>query len=113
MSDVIFQFALKCVDLGEIYQIYECNISYDVLKEWLANEANILRQLHHPNIVGFEDFFINGRSAYIAMEYVDGPALIDLIPSGGMKEQDAKYYFRQICEAVAYCHSQSVHSSFN
>src|SRR5579863_513313 len=43
------------------------------------NEADALRRLSHPNIVRFHDFFEWGPSVALAMEFVEGNTLDDVI----------------------------------
>ena len=38
----------------------------------MQNEVNCLKQLNHKNIVKVEEFFIEGSSIKVVMEYVEG-----------------------------------------
>lgn len=69
--------------------------------------ANYLSQLDHPNIVTLYDYgFHNGR-AYLAMEYVDGPKLSDLIPNRQTRAwlERCFQYFVQLLPAIRYAHN--------
>jgi serine/threonine-protein kinase len=46
-------------------------------------EAEILRRLHHPNIVSYYDDGAHRGHAWIAMEYVDGPTCEDMLQRRG------------------------------
>ncbi len=55
--------------------------------ERFKREAAITKEIRHPNIVSTHEFGqINGMH-FIAMEYVDGPALIDLIEDKGALDE--------------------------
>lgn len=69
--------------------------------------ASFLSQLHHPNIVQLYDYgFVNER-AYMAMEYIDGNMLADLIPNHQTQEWTARILqlFVQLLSAVRYAHN--------
>jgi eukaryotic-like serine/threonine-protein kinase len=76
----------------------------------LADEARLSVWLNHPNIVQVLDFGRVGRSYYLAMEYVDGCDLCDLIRPGGGRQGralpigTALYVMIQVAEALDYAH---------
>lgn len=75
----------------------------------IEREARVLARLQHPNIVGVYDAgSIEGRS-YLAMEYVPGYSLRELLDSSGrMPELEAIRYGQQIAAALHYAHEQGV-----
>ncbi len=79
------------------------------LVERLEAEATALRALDHPHIVRLlESGPLENGSLYLAMEYVDGPALSHAIPSAGFPAARACELFRQISAAVIHAHSRGV-----
>jgi Tol biopolymer transport system component len=71
-------------------------------------EARAASALSHPNICTvFEVAEIDGRP-YIAMEYVDGRPLSELIPSDGFPAETVVRYARQIGDALAHAHDRGV-----
>jgi len=80
-------------------------------------EIKILRQLKHPNIVDLLDVVCDkdradGESIFIVFEFCMrdlAAAIQDRLPLRGyLSTGEAKWVFRQILEAVAFCHSQGV-----
>ena len=73
----------------------------------LKKEAEIGRLLFHPNVVRvFSSFELDG-SFYIAMEFVDGPDLKDLLalsPNRRLPPRVVAGIGIQVCEALAYAH---------
>ena len=65
-------------------------------------EAQAAAGLQHPNVVGIFD-----RGSFIAMEYVDGPSLKDLV-KGGMSPKDAIDFTRQILNAARFAHRKGI-----
>src|SRR5208337_4731606 len=74
----------------------------------LLREARLASQLNHPHIAAIYDLGEEDGRAYIAMEYVEGLPLADLIPEGGMPLEQVERYAGQITGALAYAHEQGV-----
>ena len=70
-------------------------------------EAQSAAGLQHPNVVGIYDRGGFRDTYFIAMEYVDGPSLKDLV-KGGMGTQDAINYTRQILNAARFAHRKGI-----
>ena len=70
-------------------------------------EAQSAAGLQHPNVVGVFDRGSFSDSYFIAMEYVDGPSLKDLV-KGGMGIQDAIDFTRQILNAARFAHRKGI-----
>jgi beta-lactam-binding protein with PASTA domain/predicted Ser/Thr protein kinase len=70
-------------------------------------EAQSAAGLQHPNVVGVFDRGSFADSYFIAMEYVDGPSLKDLV-KGGMGTQDAINFTRQILNAARFAHRKGI-----
>jgi len=74
----------------------------------LLREARLASQLVHPHIAAIYDLGEEDGRAYIAMEYVEGLPLADLIPEGGMARDQFERYVAQISGALAFAHQQGV-----
>ncbi len=79
------------------------------LKERLHREAQAAGKLSHPNIVTIYDVGSEGHLQYIAMEYLEGRTLEDMI------KKKTKFNYRiiaeiimQICSALEYAHQQGI-----
>jgi beta-lactam-binding protein with PASTA domain/predicted Ser/Thr protein kinase len=70
-------------------------------------EAQSAAGLQHPNVVAIFDRGVFRDTYFIAMEYVDGPALKDLV-KGGMGVQDAIDFTRQILKAARFAHRKGI-----
>jgi serine/threonine protein kinase len=70
-------------------------------------EAQSAAGLQHPNVVGIFDRGSFRDSYFIAMEYVDGPSLKDLV-KGGMGTKDAIDFTRQILHAARFAHRKGI-----
>lgn len=64
--------------------------------DWFKDVYNLLKNLDHPNILKYYDFFENDANYYLVMEMFEGQQLLDLIISnannnkGWMPESTAK-----------------------
>lgn len=79
------------------------------LKERLHREAQAAGKLSHPNIVTIYDVGSEGSLQYIAMEYLEGHTLEEMI------KKKTRFNYRiiaqmisQICAALDYAHSQGI-----
>ncbi len=78
-------------------------------RQRFIDEARILSNLHHPNIVGLFSFFMEDGGYLMIMEYAGGQTLRDLIAkTGPIPEQRTRHILRQIAEAMYYAHAKSV-----
>ncbi len=72
-------------------------------------EAETLGRLTHPNIVVLHDSgeTEDGRF-YLAMEFVDGPRLSDVVREGPLPADRAIRLMLQVCAALRYAHKRGV-----
>ena len=75
----------------------------------LIREVSLLRKLRHPNIVSISDFFTEGESDYIALEYLstDLRNFMLSVPSR-LPESTVKFYTHQILSGLEYCHDLNI-----
>lgn len=81
-----------------------------VIVERFQREGISLRDLHHPNIVRFIDFFQDGDHQYIVMEYVRGGTLSQLLhrEGRGVPLTTAVSIMIGLFEALAHAHRHHV-----
>jgi serine/threonine protein kinase len=71
-------------------------------------EAKAASALNHPNIVTVHDIDQSDGIDFIAMEYVEGRTLNELIGRKGLKLNEALKYGVQIADALATAHSAGI-----
>ena len=72
-------------------------------------EAKAAAQLNHPNIVTVYDAGEQGGRYYIAMEFVDGSTLKQIVRKRGAIAPGGVFHVLvQMCEALAYAHDKKV-----
>jgi len=78
-----------------------------MIKHNFEREANILAALNHPGIVQVYDFFSESDRSYLALEYVDGNNLEDILTEteGFLSETQVVHWAIQVCEVLSYLHS--------
>ncbi len=79
----------------------------------LHREAAIAAQLTHPNIVGIHEVgmvrnSIGEPTHFIAMDYVEGPTLAEILRKGKTKLPDLLRMLEEVARATAYAHSKGV-----
>lgn len=75
----------------------------------MAREIHHHRQLRHPNIVTLFEILSTESAIYIVCEYCPNGELFDLLTTTGrFSEQQAQFFFRQLVDAVRYCHERGI-----
>ena len=109
MAVVYRAFDLKThqtVALKVLREEYEHDEEY---RERFQREAEVGRRLNHPNIVNLVDSGAVGGVRYIALEYVDGKTLKEIIQQKGtMQQEEAVHYALQILAALGHAHSRKI-----
>ena len=83
----------------------------------IINEANILKQLQHPNITALHKVSNEGKYTssegqnkkvtYAVLEFAENGALIEFILSTRkLSEETTRYFFIQLIEGLSYLHSK-------
>jgi serine/threonine protein kinase len=79
------------------------------LSERFKREASVMMSFRHENIVSVYDHFKHGKSYFIAMEYIDGISLEDLVDrKKRIPPLAAALIFREICRGLQYAHHKGV-----
>lgn len=101
-----FKFAIK---------IYAKSACRDAELRHFRQEMK-LKQLDHPNIIKLFDVNENGKAyssgrevaevCYSVLELATNGNFLDYIANNAMDEGVVRYYFKQLCQAVAYMHEQ-------
>lgn len=93
----------------------DVNVRKSALEQF-ENEAKILRQLDHPQIVKLVDFFVEDHRAYLVLEHISGASLRQLVRNKGtFSEEKVKALATQMCEILNYLHGLNppvVHRDF-
>ncbi len=77
-------------------------------RQRFAQEARAASALNHPGIVTIYEIDHADDADFIAMEYVPGKTLEQLIPAKGMKPIEALRYAIQIADALAAAHAGGI-----
>jgi serine/threonine protein kinase len=73
-------------------------------------EARRLAKLKHPNIVGVHQVFEDNNTAYMALDYVDGLDLLDLLDDGKKQfgPEETRHILITILGAIEFIHSRNI-----
>jgi serine/threonine protein kinase len=75
----------------------------------IKKEISIMLLVNHQNIVCVKDVFATTTKIFIVLELVEGGELFDKISAQGrLKDEQARFYFRQLVSGLEHCHSQGV-----
>ncbi|KAJ5067246.1 protein kinase [Anaeramoeba ignava] len=75
----------------------------------LKNELKILQEIKHPNVISLYEIIETKSFVYLITQYASGGELFDFIVSHGRLEEPlTRKFFRQIIDAVDFCHSHNI-----
>lgn len=81
---------------------------YDLVKQGLLVETDLLKRLNHPNlpsivdVIDGEDFFL------IVMDFIEGNTLSDILKEYGPQSQEKVVcWAKQLCNVLCYLHSRT------
>ncbi|XP_017019750.1 myosin light chain kinase, smooth muscle isoform X2 [Drosophila kikkawai] len=89
-------------------KVIKCIKSQD--RQKVLEEISIMRSLQHPKLLQLAASFESPREIVMVMEYITGGELFERVVADDftLTELDCILFLRQVCDGVAYMHSQSV-----
>ena len=85
----------------------EKNKNYEIMKQSLITETNLLKELKHPYLPSIADIIESDDTIIIVMDYVEGRPLSDILTEEVTIEEDkVADYAIQLCDVLDYLHSQ-------
>jgi serine/threonine protein kinase len=105
--------------IGIVYRAFDTTLQRSVAiktlgrsspdaRESLLREARAASALNHPHICTIHEVGEHDGIAFIAMEYIEGRPLRELIPSEGLPPESVVRYGIQVTEAVEHAHRHGV-----
>lgn len=82
----------------------------DVSKAHLFQEVVSMKLVQHPHVVRLYEVIDTPTKLYLILEFADGGDMYEYIMkhANGLNETLARKYFRQICQALKYCHQMRI-----
>jgi serine/threonine protein kinase len=77
-------------------------------KRRFVQEARSASALNHPHIITIHDIGSENGADFIAMEYLEGKTLGQMIPPKGLAPREALNYAVQIADALAAAHAKGI-----
>ncbi|KAI5408430.1 CBL-interacting serine/threonine-protein kinase 10 [Lathyrus oleraceus] len=79
------------------------------LMDRIKREISVMKLARHPNIIQLFEVMGTKTKIYFVMEYAKGGELFNKVSKGKLKEEVAHRYFKQLINAVDFCHSRGVY----
>ncbi|KAF4318192.1 hypothetical protein BBO99_00007436 [Phytophthora kernoviae] len=95
---------------GKEWAVKVVKLSNEVDKDALRNEINILKRLHHPQIVRVIGSYEDKEHMYMIMQLCKGKELYEHVYQDGRKfsEDDVRKIIRALLRALAFLHSNFI-----
>ncbi len=109
--------------MGRVYlaqdRVLERPVAVKVLRDVLSHDAGSVRRLveeakaairlAHPNIVRVDDYHDDGTVKFLAMEFVEGESLADLLGrESKLPEERARRIATEVCRGLEHAHANKV-----
>jgi Tol biopolymer transport system component/predicted Ser/Thr protein kinase len=108
--------------MGEVYRARDTRLGREVAvkvlsaefaadadrKKRFEQEARAASALNHPNIVTIHDIGTEGDTVYIAMEYVDGRTLREVVGAGALPTRRLLDLSYQLADGLAKAHAAGI-----
>ena len=80
---------------------------YDVVKQGLIAETDILKHLDHPNLPSIIDVIDRDDTFLIVMDYIEGNPLSKALENyGPQNQEDVIEWGKELCDVLGYLHSR-------
>jgi serine/threonine protein kinase len=97
---------------GKMVAIKSINKEYltdEHSKNKVMQEFSILKQLHHPSVIRLYDSFESTKHILFVMELCAGGDLLNYVRKRKrVKENMAKFIFKQLIDGLQHCHSRGI-----
>ncbi len=81
--------------------------NFDVVKQGLIVETDMLKRLDHPHLPGIIDVIDGDGSFLIVMDYIEGQTLSKVLEDYGPQPQESVIdWGKQLCDVLGYLHSR-------
>lgn len=80
--------------------------NYEVVKQGMIMETNLLKQLKHPNLPSIVDVIDNDDIFLIVMDYIEGVPLSRLLEEGKQPQEKVVDWAIQLCSVLQYLHTR-------
>ncbi|MGN1134173.1 MAG: serine/threonine protein kinase [Oscillospiraceae bacterium] len=81
---------------------------FDVIKQGLVAEIDILKKLNHPNLPSIIDVIDGDGTFLLVMDYIEGNPLSKKLEEEGAQDQDDVIeWSKQLCDVLNYLHTRT------
>ncbi len=124
INDYVIQERIGAGGMATVYRANQRSVNRDValkiirlddetaqnedFRSRFAYEARIIAGLEHIHILPVYDYGVMGNVAYLAMRWLRGGTLTQLLNHGPMMTEHAANMFEQIARGLGYAHSKGV-----
>lgn len=109
MSNVYLAMNEKANKQWAIKEVRSDNVeNFEIMKQSLRTETELLRKLHHPNLPSIVDIIEEKESFLIVMDYIEGRHLEKVVCEYGPQSQKQVIaWAKQLCSVLFYLHTRT------
>jgi p21-activated kinase 1 len=96
------------IPTGRICAIKVIKDTENTAEQTLLNEIGIMSAYKHQNIVEYIGAYLHKKQLWIAMEFLEGGKLTDLVQRVEFSEREIAYVCKEILQSLAYLHKDKL-----
>lgn len=82
--------------------------NYEIVRQGLLAEANLLKRLKHPHLPSIIDVIDKEDCFLIMMDFIEGKTLTDVLKeSGPVSQEEVIEWTKQLCDVLGYLHTRT------
>lgn len=101
-------YVAKTKKTKAVVAIKRMDLNHQPKKDLIINEIIIMRESRHDNVVNFVESYLVKDELWVAMEYMEGGSLTDVIDSNQLAEPQIAAVLRECVKGLAHLHSQQI-----
>ena len=105
---VVYQAEQTALGRHVALKIVPGNISFEATRQQLQEEAQILAQVQHPNIVPVFEIGEHQGQPFFSMQLIEGESLADRLKRGPLSSRAAAEILAPVSQAVAEAHRRGI-----
>ena len=104
------------MDLYSFIYFHRLELNIDRIIKCLSSEINVMKTLHHKNVMRLEELIIDGDIIYLVLEFCDGGDIASYMKQihnrtseySGMSEVTTQFFAKQIMLGLQHMHSYGI-----